>query len=210
MGKREFDSYLWEYSEAFFQKNDRTILELGDDFYKLGISGQGDLIFSEWISSQKNMFTHKKSEMDLPRFKNTGENSEEMLPAYSLALEAFFYSKNDYVDDDGKAIVKKRSDITQETVAQYCNVKRNTVSSWKNGTRKPDKYSWWSFAICVLEISYEDVLPYLDMIGETVNRACLDDMLLYYALCTGKNRYQTYMLLKEYGCVAAMEYFAAL
>ncbi|MBR3975746.1 MAG: helix-turn-helix transcriptional regulator [Clostridia bacterium] len=205
MGKREFDIYLYEYSDKYYEKNNSDVQILGDSFYECG----EETLYC-WVASQKNMYIYQKDKLNTPLYKNEYNFHEEDLPAYAIALNALFFSEYDFVNERGEIERKKRSDIRQETIADICNVKRNTVSSWKNGTRKPGKYSWLAFAICFLRLDYSDILPFMDMIGEVLDRNCLDDMLLYYALCSGKSRFETYMLLKRYNCTSTMEYFKPL
>ena len=210
MGKKEFDIYLCKYSDAYYEKHNTDLQTLGDYFYRYGNDVNNSKLFFQWFSSQRNMYRYNESNLNVPFYSNEDTVNNENLPAYSLALQALFYSEHDYVNDNGEAEQKKRSDIKQETIAAICNVKRNTVSAWSHGTRKPGKYNWLSFAICFLDLDYSDILPFLDMIGEALDRNCLDDMLLYYALCTGMNRFQTYMLLKKFNCIETMSYFKAL
>lgn len=205
MGKREFDNYLYKYSLAYLEKYNRDIQDLGNSFYECGEED-----FFSWLTSQNNMYIFNEDKLNIAHYKNDDFAGEEELPPYSIALQALFYSENDFVNEKGEVERKKRSDIKQETIAEICHVKRNTVSTWKSGTRKPGKYNWFAFAICFLKLDYSDILPFMDMIGERVDRNCLDDMLLYYALCTEKSRFETYMLLKMYNCKETMEYFKPL
>lgn len=210
MGKKEFDIYMYKYSDAYYERNYTDIQALGASFYDYGKDeNEGEKLYS-WIVLQNNMYIYKKDELNVACYKNEDAICEEDLPAYSIALNALFYSEYDFVNEKGEVERKKRSDIKQETIAEICHVKRNTVSSWKCGTRKPGKYSWFAFAICFLKLDYSDILPFMDMIGERLDRNCLDDMLLYYALCTEKSRFETYMLLKKYNCKETMEYFKPL
>lgn len=205
MGKREFDNYLYNYSLAYFEKYNMDIQDLGDSFYECGEEG-----FFSWLTLQRGMYIFNKDKLNIARYKNDDFSCKEELPPYSIALQALFYSENDFVNEKGEVEQKKRSDIKQQTIADVCKVKRNTVSYWNSGERKPGKYSWLAFGICFLKLDYSDILPFMDMIGETLDRSCLDDMLLYYALCTGKSRFETYMLLKIYNCKETMEYFKPL
>ncbi len=204
MSVNDFYHYMQLYSEEYYDKYCFNIDMVGDIFYQM----KNEAELAEWIKRNGNYYVYSKRNVTRPKlFIHSNIENIDKMPAYAVALHELFYDEFDYFDDSGLPIQKKKTDMIQEDIAKVCHVARNTVASWKNCSRIPGKYNWWALAIGFLELSYQYLPPFMDMIGATVDLTCLDDVLLYYALCAEKTSYETYILLKHYNCETTAELF---
>lgn len=205
MSVADFYRYVQLYAEEYYEKFCYNIDAVGDTFYQM--RSEADLV--KWIERNGACYIYSKRNVTKPDiFIHKNIEDVEKMPAYAVALHELFYEEFDYLDDNNMPIQKKKTDMIQEDIARVCHVARNTVASWKNHSRIPAKYNWWALAIGFLELSYQYLPPFMDMIGATIDLTCLDDILLYYALCAEKTSYEIYILLRKYGCNVTAELFA--
>ena len=206
MALDDFYTYLLLYTEQYYEKYLTNITGIGDLFYDMR---GGTNALNKWILSRGDFYVYNKVNAPSPGIyiHNNVQNTNN-LPAYAIALQELFYEEFDYYSEENKPIRKKIAEILQSQVASSCKVARNTVSSWKTGVRIPNKYNWWALAITFLDLSYQMLPPFLDMIGCTVDLTCLDDVILYYSLCSEKSGQETFALLKKYSCNHTAEIFA--
>lgn len=208
MALDDFYTYMLRYSEQYYEKYLSNINDIGDAFYEMG--GRTEAL-NDWLARSGDFYIYNKVSVPSPGIYVHGNiQNVTNLPAYAVALQELFYEEFDYYGDDNRPIQKKISEILQSQVAASCRVARNTVSSWKTGARIPGKYNWWALAITFLGLSYQMLPPFLDMIGCTVDLTCLDDVLLYYSLCSEKSGQETFALLKKYSCHHTAEIFAPI
>ena len=198
MAMEHFKKFLNNYGEKYYTTYVHGLYEIGD--YLCGID---DSQLSQWIQSTK-LHPHPYRRRNGNTFKNTDEVE---LPPYAQALQCFFYKHYDYPDQ--RYLPEERNRVTEleQELATIAHAGRSTIASWKSGSRVPDKYKWWALGISVFELNFWDVQPYLDMINCQVNMTCLDDVLLFYSICSVKTMHEVYCLLEDYSCTDTMQCF---
>lgn len=207
MAIEDFHNYLNSYSDLYYSKYMLELDLIGDFF--CGMKRDEEL--KQWLDGANDCYFHSYRKISVPspiiptRCCNTGE---QPLPAYSVALQEFFYKDYRYPEDKNKPSERKRMTDLENSLASICHAGRSTIASWKSGSRIPDKYKWWALGIGVFELSYWHIQPYLDMIGSNIDMTCIDDIVLFYALCTAKSTYGTFALLHEYHCDETKKLFA--
>ncbi len=89
--------------------------------------------------------------------------------------------------------------VTQSKLAQWCGVSAALVTNWKDGTKRPDKYEWWTLALHIgLPVEY---LPaFLMMVGCSIDPMCRQDEILLHGQIMGYSPFAIYTILEMYGC----------
>ncbi|MBR5428357.1 MAG: hypothetical protein IK118_08405 [Clostridia bacterium] len=205
MSLNHFNRFMENYTKAYYEPL-LQVERLGDMFYEWMIRGQEDDYFFNWIQRNGSFYIYEGSSSANHSAKTADPDAG--VPAYSRALQAFFYTESDYVDDDNQIHQNRHSDTPIQTVADCINVSRPLVSCWKNGSRKPDKYAWWAFAIRILHLDYQSLPPYLNLVGASVDLTCLDDVILFYSMCAEKKAHEIHHWLTTQRCNQTQRYFA--
>lgn len=213
VGKRvvidHFYNYLNAYSEEYYSKYLLELDLIGELFCNM--EKYDDLQL--WLQETSFCGRHPYQKMSVPSpaivIGHDQDYDKKVLPAYAVALKEFFYKEYPYPEYKNEPSERKRVTELEIQLANICHSGRSTVASWKSGTRLPDKYKWWVLAIGVFKLSYWHIQPYLDMVGSSVDMTCLDDVILFYSLCTSKSIYGTFVLLQENGCDETKRLFAA-
>lgn len=203
MSIEHFQRFMYAYADEY--RNQEDIEGLGDFFYLMDHRA----VFEQWLENNaKNCSIRKKGIPQFTSFISLKSAIEKDLPLYAIALNEFFYDEFDYMDMKNKILPKKHGYVSQQFVADTIHVSRSLITGWKNGSRCPEKYEWWTLAIRVLKLDYQLLLPYMHMIGCTIDATCLDDLILYFAMCNESKPEQIYALLHKYGCSETESFFA--
>lgn len=211
MALEHFRNYIDAYAEEYYARYILDLNQIGDVFCCM--RNDGDL--HAWIIESNicgTHFYHKSAGppiFSLPVQMCDTVERDTSLPAYAVALREFFYKDYLYPEMKNAPAETRRMTDLEQNLANVCHAGRSTVSSWKSGTRIPDKYKWWVLAIAVFKLSYWHIQPFLDMIGCSIDMTCLDDVILFYSVCTSKTMYETFVLLNEYGCDETKKLFTA-
>ena len=204
MGLKHFQKFMCAYADEYGNTIEK-LEELGDHLYLMGQNRR----FERWLKENRDFRARTISEMPQPTtIIRTISNADQTLPLYAIALHEFFYDELSYVDENNQIIPKKQGFVSQQYVADMIHVSRSLVTSWKNGTRSPGKYEWWALGICMFDLDYQLLRPYMHMIGATVDLSHRDDMALYYAMCAELSVPTIYTLLKQLECDETAALFA--
>ena len=196
MGLDHFQRFLYAFAEDYSESYEK-LSELGDFFYLT----DSERDFEKWLEQNGRSFCSERSNIPIMASKiRTKSNADSSLPLYAIALNEFFYDEFEYLDENFREIPKKHGFISHKMVAETIYVPRTLITSWKSGIRTPKKYEWWALGIRIFRLDYQLIQPYLYLIGKTVNVYCIDDILLFYSMCTEKEPEEIYGLLKKYNC----------
>lgn len=89
--------------------------------------------------------------------------------------------------------------ITQSKLAQWCRVSAALVTNWKDGTRHPDKYEWWTLALHI-GLPAEYLPAFLIMVGCSIDPMCRQDEILLHGQVMEYSIPTIYTMLETYGC----------
>lgn len=204
----DFYNFLNKYSQYYYDPFICNIDELGDLFCEF----QSDETFSLWLEEAANYglnYQGHRVSANTPfvDFHCKTYAVSSGLPAYAVALNEYFYKEYQYPEDAYRPSEKRRITELETYLSQLCHCGRTTISSWKSGTRIPDKYKWWVLAITEFKLSYFHIQPFLNMIGSSVDMTKTDDMILFYALCADKSAHDVFVLLQQHGCTETKKLF---
>lgn len=93
----------------------------------------------------------------------------------------------------------KDDGITQSKLAQWCKVSAALVTNWKDGTKHPDKYEWWTLALHI-GLPAEYLPAFLMMVGYSIDPMCRQDEILLHGQIMGYSIPTIYTILEAYGC----------
>lgn len=204
MGLSHFKIFMNRFADEY-NKTYGILENLGDYFYLI----QEDKEFEKWLGDNKNLLPRRQNNVPLALTEiETKSHVSKDRPLYSIALNEFFYDEFEYLDVNNQVIPRKHGCVSQKIVSNTIHVPRVLITSWKSGSRCPGKYEWWALGIQVFQLDYQLLLPYLYMIGETVNASCLDDLILFYGMCAEKEANDIYKLLNRFGCEKTALLFA--
>lgn len=205
MALEDFHWYLEAYMDNYYTKYLLDLNLIGDCFCCM----KQDRELQQWLASVGYCRPRpQKTAAPVPDISGRHQDEGEPLPAYAAALREFFHKDYQYPEEKYTPSERKRVTELELRLAAVCHAGRSTIASWKSGARVPDKYKWWALGIGEFCLSYWHIQPYLDMIGCGVDMTCLDDIILFYALCTAKSTCATFTLLHEYRCDETKKLFS--
>lgn len=209
MAIEDFHNYLNSYADIYYSKYMLGLDLIGDFFCAM----KSDDELDQWLErvNYSNLHPYRKTSVPSPMIPTRCDNAgKDQMPAFAVALQEFFYKYYMYPEDKNGPSERKRVTDLENRLAVICHAGRSTIASWKSGSRIPDKYKWWALGIGVFELSYWHIQPYLDMIGCNIDMTCIDDIVLFYALCASKSTNDTFVLLHEYNCDETKQLFAPI
>lgn len=200
----EFNVYLEKYAQDYFSRYLNDLENIGDMFCCFSC----DQDFYSWINTIEYSHIHRYMEVKGPTPSIDTHEMKTNLPAYACALSEFFYKKYEYPEERFLPSERKRVTELETKLSKVCHSGRSTIASWKSGTRVPDKYKWWALGISVFELNFWHIQPYLDMVSSSIDMTCIEDVILFYALCTSKSIFEIYILLEKYNCNEIKDLFS--
>lgn len=204
MAKRDMMDYLDAYSEIYNARHNINADVIGDCFCSMKSDAELESFLHAFPYALSVADSRSSIRITAPHLS---VSDSVRLPAFSIALQEFFYKDYLYPEDRYSQDEKRRITELENWLANRCGSQRSAISHWKSGKRIPSKYRWWALAINAFELDYWYIHPYLDMIGTYVDFSILDDILLFYALCTGKTMQETYVLLLQYDRIETKKLF---
>lgn len=142
-----------------------------------------------------------------------GTDGEFSLPENIRALHAVESQKKLFSYWNGKSVLSeviallgRENNVTQKTIANWCNCDHSNVSLWAKGTSMPNKYQWWSLAIAI-RLPYRYIPYFLLMIASAYDPFCRDDEILMAISRTGESRRTAYEMLMANDCETSAYFF---